>query len=55
VKLTDEKRGEPNTMMPMFIFATGIENSYPTIDQGRVRVDEMESGEKRLRRILTSG
>ena len=29
-------------MMPMFLFATGIENSYPTIDQGRVRVDEME-------------
>ena len=26
----------------MFLFATGIENSYPTIDQGRVRVDEME-------------
>ena len=29
-------------MMPIFMFATGIENSYPTIDQGRVRVDEME-------------
>ncbi len=29
-------------MMPMFIFATGIENSYPTIDQGRVRVDKMD-------------
>src|SRR4051812_48952129 len=25
-----------------FIFATGIENSYPTIDQGRLRMDEME-------------
>lgn len=25
-----------------FLFATGIENSYPTIQQGRVRVDEME-------------
>ena len=24
-----------------FIFATGIENSYPTIDHGRLRVDEM--------------
>ncbi|MGN6369794.1 MAG: family 1 glycosylhydrolase [Phycisphaerae bacterium] len=24
------------------MFATGIENSYPTIDHGRVRVDEME-------------
>ena len=29
-------------MMPIFLFDTGIENSYPTIDQGRVRVDEME-------------
>ena len=28
---------------PAFMFATGIENSYPTIEQGRVRVDEMES------------
>src|SRR5438046_2764659 len=27
---------------PSFIFATGIENSYPTLDQGRTRVDEME-------------
>lgn len=25
-----------------FMFATGVENSYPTIDGGRVRVDEME-------------
>ncbi len=29
-------------MLPPFLFATGIENSYPTIEQGRVRVDEME-------------
>ena len=29
-------------MTPAFIFATGIENSYPTIHNGRVRVDEME-------------
>ena len=28
---------------PYFIFATGIENSYPTIDGGRTRVDQMES------------
>ena len=28
---------------PYFIFATGIENSYPTIDQGKTRMDEMES------------
>jgi len=27
---------------PGFIFATGIENSIPTIDGGRVRMDEME-------------
>lgn len=27
----------------MFMFATGIENSSPTIGHGRVRVDEMES------------
>ncbi len=27
---------------PAFLFATGIENSYPTIQGGRVRVDEME-------------
>ncbi|HEX8167255.1 MAG TPA: family 1 glycosylhydrolase [Beijerinckiaceae bacterium] len=27
---------------PAFMFATGIENSYPTIDNGRVRIDEME-------------
>lgn len=26
---------------PFFMFATGIENSYPTIDNGRKRVDEM--------------
>src|ERR1700722_6522614 len=29
--------------MGMFMFATGIENSSPTIKNGRVRVDEMES------------
>ena len=29
-------------MTPAFIFATGIENSYPTIQGGTVRVDEME-------------
>ncbi|TGE09816.1 family 1 glycosylhydrolase [Hymenobacter fodinae] len=29
-------------MKPHFIFATGIENSYPTIQNGRVRMDEME-------------
>ncbi len=26
-----------------FMFATGVENSYPTIQNGRVRVDQMES------------
>ena len=29
-------------MLPLFLFATGIENSYPTIDGGKTRVDEME-------------
>ncbi|MDB6037563.1 MAG: glycosyl hydrolase family protein [Verrucomicrobiales bacterium] len=29
-------------MKPTFLFATGIENSYPTINNGRERVDEME-------------
>lgn len=29
-------------MSPGFIFATGIENSIPTIQSGKVRVDEME-------------
>jgi beta-glucosidase/6-phospho-beta-glucosidase/beta-galactosidase len=30
-------------MFPFFLFATGIENSYPTINGGRTRIDEMES------------
>jgi beta-glucosidase len=29
-------------MAPAFIFTTGIENSYPTINHGKTRVDEME-------------
>src|SRR4029079_18325132 len=29
-------------MTPPFIFTTGIENSYPTINHGKTRVDEME-------------
>lgn len=29
-------------MSAPFMFATGIENSYPTIEGGRVRIDEME-------------
>src|SRR4051794_12165218 len=33
--------GSPMTA-PAFMFATGIENSAPTIDNGRTRVDEME-------------
>jgi beta-glucosidase/6-phospho-beta-glucosidase/beta-galactosidase len=28
---------------PLFLFATGIENSDPTIDHGRTRVDQLES------------
>src|SRR3954470_21068384 len=33
---------ESHVTAPWFMFATGIENSYPTIDNGRKRVDEME-------------
>ncbi len=29
-------------MLPFFLFATGIENSYPTIDHGKTRIDELE-------------
>jgi beta-glucosidase/6-phospho-beta-glucosidase/beta-galactosidase len=29
-------------VLPYFLFATGIENSNPTIKHGRVRIDEME-------------
>lgn len=29
-------------LTPAFMFATGIENSAPTIENGRVRIDEME-------------
>ena len=29
-------------MLPLFMFATGIENSYPTINGGKTRIDEME-------------
>src|SRR3982751_2910870 len=31
-----------NSHAPAFMFATGIENSAPTIQGGRVRIDEME-------------
>ena len=30
------------TLTPQFLFATGIENSSPTIDNGRTRMDEFE-------------
>ena len=30
------------TRVTLFLFATGIENSYPTIQNGRVRRDQME-------------
>jgi beta-glucosidase len=33
----------PRPIMPFFLFATGIENSNPTIDNGRVRIDELDS------------
>ena len=29
-------------MLPLFLSATGIENSYPTINGGKTRIDEME-------------
>ncbi len=29
-------------MSPLFLFATGVENSIPTIENGRVRIDQME-------------
>ena len=32
-----------HSTLPVFLFATGIENSYPTLDQGKIRVDEMDS------------
>jgi beta-glucosidase/6-phospho-beta-glucosidase/beta-galactosidase len=32
---------QESALIPPFMFATGIENSYPTIHGGRVRVDEM--------------
>jgi len=33
----------PQRPNPFFLFATGIENSYPTINGGRTRVDQMEA------------
>ena len=30
------------TLTPLFLFATGIENSSPTIDNGKTRIDELE-------------
>jgi beta-glucosidase len=30
-------------LLPAFMFATGIENSYPTINHGKTRIDEMDS------------
>lgn len=43
----DQENGQPSLTVaeaaaPAFMFATGIENSAPTIQGGRVRVDEME-------------
>jgi beta-glucosidase len=34
---------KPGVLKPVFMFATGIEGSNPTIDNGRVRIDEMEA------------
>ena len=38
---SDDPDRQP-TRIPLFLFATGIENSYPTIQNGRVRRDQME-------------
>lgn len=35
-------RSLPMKTLPAFMFATGIENSIPTVQHGRVRIDEME-------------
>jgi len=44
--LRDDLRGDnsdrASTRTPLFLFATGIENSIPTIQNGRVRRDQME-------------
>src|SRR5205814_431448 len=40
-RLGQSRNSRKNPTMPGFMFATGIENSYPTIANG-VRVDEME-------------
>lgn len=29
-------------MLPYFLFATGVENSYPTINNGKTRIDELQ-------------
>src|SRR3954451_21433902 len=36
--------GSPPMTAHRFMFATGIENSYPTIQHGSVRIDELEKG-----------
>jgi beta-glucosidase len=43
--MTDPSHGDgdrPPTRVTLFLFATGIENSYPTIQNGCVRRDQME-------------
>lgn len=37
-----EKEEKHMPQLGQFMFATGIENSYPTINDGRTRVDQME-------------
>ena len=39
-------------MIPPFMFATGIENSYPTLDGGAYRVDEMDKELEAARSLL---
>ena len=38
-------------MTPGFMFATGVENSSPTIGDGRVRIDEIEECALRQARL----
>jgi len=33
---------QPSGMTPAFMFATGVENSSPTLNAGKLRIDEME-------------
>jgi hypothetical protein len=40
--MSDRSHGDGPDRQPSFLFATGIENSYPTMQNSRVRRDQME-------------